>query len=193
MNLFHVFSLHSGPQKLHSSWLGGILGKEVCSECHSPADRSDALNIQVDGKLEDVPLNIALPVAIGIIRLDLLSALGEEDFRDNFFLGKVTDSDGTEIGDFFTFLGKSRQVIRGGPASTYRRCGTCQQILYHPIGKRYLISSFLEGPPLYESQFNQIIATEIIVSRIRNESWDEVKIETLPIVDQARDNLQNVL
>lgn len=187
MKLFHIHTLYDGPQNVHPQWLTGVLGKEICPECYSPMQGTGVLDIPIEGRLEDVPLNVAIPIALGLIRLDLLSALGEDEFREYFFVGNVVDSDGKVIEDFFTFAGKSQLIIRGGQNSSHRKCGSCGRQLYHPIGKRYVMNSSLDGRPFYESQLNQIIASEDAASRVMGEAWDFLKITPLSVLDKAQD------
>lgn len=178
--LFHIHTLHDGPQEIHKRWLAGVLGTQICSECYSPIRRTSALSIQIDGKLEDVPLNVTIPIALGVIRLDLLSALDEGEFRECFYVGDVVDAKGKVIEDFFTFLGKTQLIIRGGPRSTHRECGSCGRQLYHPIGKRHVANSSLDGRSFYESQLNQIIASEDSANRVMGPSWSNV-LEVAPL------------
>jgi len=192
MKHFHIHTLHDGPQNVGQDWLTKALGTEVCSGCYSPLVSSSSLDIQIDDNLEDVPLNIAMPVAIGIIRLDLLSAFDEDEFRRYFFVGSVRDSSGQVIEDFFTFRGKSQIIIRGGVGSSHRVCESCGRHLYHPIGKRYVLESSLDGRPFYESQLNQIISSEIAANRLLGDSWERLKIAPLSALAKAKDGMELV-
>ncbi len=192
MNYFHIHTLHDGPQNVSQGWLERALGTEVCSKCYSTLDTASGLDIQIAGNVEDVPLNIAMPVAVGMIRLDLLSAMDEEEFRKNFILGSVLDSSGDVIDDFFTFRGNAQIIIRGGADSSHRICDSCGRQLYHPIGKRYILESSLDGRPLYESQLNQIVANEVAANRLLGDPWDRLRIARLAVAAKPKDKLELV-
>jgi len=185
--LYHVCTLHDALQKVSPKWLSNQTGNTVCSSCFSPLPHVESLDVMIREPVEDVPLNRLDPIRCGIIRLDLMSAFGEEAFHECFFVGQILDEEGGSIDDFFTFRGRSDLLIRGNRTSTHRVCDACGTLFYHPMGSCYVLESQLLSHPMCESQFKQIIANESVATAIRNEAWESLAIEGIAMRGLALD------
>ena len=178
MSYFHVQTTHPCPLVVSAGWLSANR-ERVCSSCFSVVG-DGALDIGIE-RVEDAPLNLCVQAAVGVIRLDLLSGLGEQRFRKELRVGRVFDASGREISDFFTFRAAEPVRIWGGPGSTDRRCPECSSDLFYPMGEWSLRPEEVGGRHFYERIFSQLIVADQALAELDDDERRELSVMRLPV------------
>ena len=117
----------------------------LCRGCLTPK----ACYTGIDVQLQQVPplesdLNFVNGCGLGVARTDLLAKIGADVVKRDLYLGSVYGPGGDLIGDWSTFHGRHRLVIRGSRHVSFRKCEDCGRVVYFGMGKRYLFPM----PPL---------------------------------------------
>ena len=191
MNYYHLHSLSPNPADPLASWYEKAKRTWLCLGCCSPRPGIRKIDIYVDSKPDNVPLNFVAGVGVGYAKKEFLDVIGKKEVNDYLYLGKVFDSSGNDIKEFSSFQGKEMMFIRGNKKSTFRVCDECGRLLYFSMGSPYLIAGQVTKLPLYESQLNQLIVNEELYKRVVSRKWAKLGIEKLQILDNPRDGMED--
>lgn len=188
MAFYHVYSLTDSPCVPDPKWRTSQAGIYLCESCGTPL-QPVPLDVVLLEAPDDIPLNVVIGVGVGIVRKDVFQQLPEAIVGRHLLIGEVFDNGGGRYSDFLSFRGVERLLIRGGPGSAFRECDVCGTQLYHPVGKRYLLRSWGQERPLYQSQLDQLIVVDDLADVVRSLSLKKTRIEELPVKPRARDDL----
>ena len=110
----------------------------ACPECRNLRENASPVNVPIVRVEIRSALHWPGYSDIGLIRKDLIEAIGREILSQYLFLGRVVDEDGKAYSDFETYVGRYHNSIRGSRNPTLRRCQTCGRRIYSAVGRRYL-------------------------------------------------------
>jgi hypothetical protein len=174
----HVQSKHPSPVKIDGGWLKKNRGTLVCDSCNSLIGEGP-VDLAVT-RIEDSPINISVPVAVGVIRLDLLSALGEEAARE-LHIGRLVEPSGKSLEDFFTFRGRNPVRIWGDNRSEEKSCSSCGADHYYPTGRWCIRPDELSGRMVCESIFSQLVVCDELLAELCEDELRDISIMPLSI------------
>jgi hypothetical protein len=171
-------------------WLRGDGRKFLCPKCRFRLPGTGAIEVVLGRAPPNIPVCcFALPL-IGVIRRDFLEALGPTA-QQELEVCPLVGPDGSAMADFFTFSGKWKLLVRGGPESINNpRCGKCGQAMYTPIKSRYLTSASVKTQrDIYEFFACRLVISEEVRERIGPVWNKDIVIHKLPVIDEPRDGL----
>lgn len=134
---------------------------------------------------ELVGLSFIEGVLFQVASLEFLSAM-TNDITRYLMLGKVSCASGLELDDYATLWQSGLIRLRGGPSSYCWRCDNCQQVIYNPMGNRYVLRSELTSSPIQLTEGGLVVHQEVR-DRLVKRKWPRVKITKLPVLDHPRD------
>ncbi len=178
---YELTSLSKTPGYPVKDWYEEAKRTWLCSGCSNPKPSIDALDAYLAYPPDDVPLNIISGVGIGYAQLRFVQHIKMNMLTDQFSFGKVFDPEGSEIPEYITFRSRNLLFIRGDSRSSFRQCGVCNRQLYHPIGKRHILSNDLIGSSIYESQIHQMVVDEQVFELVSRVKWRKMGSWKLPV------------
>jgi hypothetical protein len=187
MTYYHLASATMSPSSPTAEAYAQARRSWLCEGCALPRPGTGAIDVHLDADPEDVPLSFVSGIGVGIVRRDLLEALGHEAVAGGLWLGEVFGPDGVRAPKYASFRGKRMVIIRGKAGSSHRLCGSCGRHLYFPLGKRHLVGPVAAPFDIAESQFNQLVVSERVHAGVSGKRWRKLTIDRLPVVDGASD------
>ena len=187
---FDLYGDGLDPMHGDPNWFAKIKGDWLCPICRKPQIEGP-IDVYLGEKPPPAVLNIVFGLGgTGIARADFLLAFGERVAEQYLHLGRVFGPIDSETPNFVSFRGRTTALIRGDEESTYRgRCEACNELLYFPMGERYLLTRPQGFADMMVSQFGCLIVSESLLRTIRADEWDELAIDELPIFEEPRDGL----
>jgi hypothetical protein len=191
-DIYHLWSRSKAPAHGSEEWLQDVapaLGR--CAGCGQfRADR--AIDVSLLEPLDGSALNFCWSTGLGIIRRDLLDALGGELVFKNLRLGHVTDPRGQRLAQFRSFRAVRCVTIRGGRDSTLRRCEVCNHILYAPVRAHHLVGDTASFRGLLGTNLGTLITDESVVAAIdrpkyKNLGLSKIRVSATPLDGRLAD------
>lgn len=127
---------------------------------------------------------------VGMIRRDLLDAIGEELFQSEFIVGAVTVNG--EVNDVFrSYIGRTPPTtVRGDATSWTQFCSECERQWYLGLGDKYILSQDVaDGRKLYSTSDCGIIVREDVASVASAARIKKLSMYELPVIDHPNDGL----
>jgi hypothetical protein len=94
---------------------------------------------------------------------------------------------GEPVPDWSAYADPYPVRLRGGKKSYCTRCPECRQIVYTPMGTRYVLRQDLPDSPTFGTHYGGIIVGAAVASRLMDRKWPRVSIKPLPIKDKPAD------
>jgi len=177
------------------AWLRKFRSQNICQECNKTFNwvYNNSIDINLDEHPGTAALNRACPPAVGIARCDFFELFA--DVTAGYLeTGRVFMRD-IQLKDYCTFTSASRLLIHGQEDVYSRVCPGCGRHCYWPgtLDKWYIPKSSITGQVIYESIIvNGLIITEDLRARIKPGRWKGVLITKLPVIDEARDGIEEI-
>lgn len=189
--LYVLSTLAEGAGKLTAA-CRALLDNHTCPRCRAwtPDLPLRPVDIELEWRPDDVPLNFVAALMLGVVRQDLLSALGKHT-DGNLLVGKVKVKGSGVLHEFATFRGCHPLRIRGDHRSTRDACDECgrfKSFAYHD--QEYVLTRDLDGRTVYQANGSRLV----IVERLRPlfepvSRWEKLTIEPLREVACPEDGL----
>jgi hypothetical protein len=137
----------------------------------------------------DPPLNFIHGCSLPIAHQQLITQLGEDFVRENFFLGRLYGPNDEIIDHWTTFKGKRALIIRGSDDVSHRVCTVCGRHVYFATGMQYLYPAPQLGVEVFESHLFGLVLTAPVFERLDLSIWRHLSVEELPVLKKPRDSL----
>jgi hypothetical protein len=173
-------------EEAHHTWL--------CTGCMSPVATCSGIDAHIqDRRPADPPLNFISGFGLGVVKQELLEAIGHEAVDRCLLLGRLFGPTGELIRDWVTFRARHQVIVRGSKNVVHRRCEKCGRVIYFAMGQRYLFPSLREDVDLVESDLNGLVIRERIFSRLEPDRWPKLQVEMLPVLSAPVDSLGDLV
>lgn len=188
----HLVTLSKNPCEPEVEWYENALKSWICPDCRTVRADSPLLDVVLNARPDNASVNFVSAAGLGVISRAFMEQVGESTFREYFELGTLIGPNGKVVDDHFSFRGKQLVFIRGDTKSSYRRCADCGRFLYHPSGKRYVLSHDVTDDHWYESQFHQLLIPEVKNQAIKAALSKTAQYE-IPVQSRPDDDLELLL
>lgn len=190
MNYYKLGSSAMDGNSLESTFNVRLRDKLFCHSCNKLLTNTSCIDVVLAENPYNYPLDVAS--GIGIIRKDLVEAIGYEVFINNMMIGKVFYPAGTCHEKFFTFRGRKIINIFSDKFDKVKKCSVCGRLSVFPLGKYYMLRTDFEGTQLFECYFHGLVISENILNKINNFKWRKISIMKLEITDQPPEGCEEI-
>ena len=184
---YHLYSRSIDPIDPCNDWYEESRRTWLCTGCLNPKATITQIDVFLAENPHMLPIGFVAGVRVGLMSLGLLREMGEEVVRSCLHIGRVFLASGRASETHVSFRGNPTWVIRGNQQSSHRFCELCGQLVYHPMGERYLVRSGSTDALVAESQFHQLIVSENLFSKVRLKKQSRLAIDHLEVLEEARD------
>lgn len=164
--------------------------RSIKCKCGNRKLNAPLIAVDLERRPIAAPNNSVGMSTVGIIRRDLLDAIGEELFESEFIVGNVTFAG--EVNPVFrSFIARtSPTTVRGDATSWTKICVECERQWYLGLGDKYLLSQDIaDRRKLYSTHDCGIIVREDIASGITAARIKKLSMFELPVLDDPQDGL----
>ena len=186
---YQIRSAMRDPWKMTTEGEREALRTWLCKGCRTPKPDAGPIDVTVQFGPGNEPLKLIPQGNLGLVRRDLMSALGEDVLREHLHLGKVYGEDGRQLTKWATFHARRRLIVRGSGNARYRRCEECGQVRYYAEGKKYLYPP----PPcvtLFGGGGSRLVLTKDLFVQSRINRWrGKLEVCKLVLPDAPLDGL----
>ncbi len=161
----------------------------LCTACIRPKPEVTSVDVRIQESAPEGPLNFVGDCGLPLVRMSVLSALGEERIKRDLYLGCVFGPDGSRLDDWATFRGKRRVIIRGSKHVSYRVCPDCGRDVYFAMGTRYLYPLPSRDVEIFESHLFGLVLSESVAATMGMAQLGKVTRERLKVLCQPHDDL----
>lgn len=132
-------------------------------------------------------LNFLNGSALGVIRSDFLATLGKDLVTSSLFVGRLLSQVGDPIDGYHTFHGEPALIVRGSRQASFRICNQCGRPTYFAMGPSYLCPTPPRDCQIFDAYFGSLVITDEVHARLAGNRWKNVRIETLPVLEEPKD------
>lgn len=161
----------------------------LCTGCIRPKPEVTSLDVRIQDIAPEGPLNFVNGCGLPLVHMSVLSALGEERIKRDLYLGRVFGPDASRLGDWATFRGKRRVIIRGSEHVSHRVCSDCGRDVYFAMGTRYLYPLPPRDAEIFESHLFGLVLSESVAATTGMAQLGKVTRERLKVLCQPHDGL----
>lgn len=161
----------------------------LCTGCIRPKPEVTSVDARIEESAPEGPLNFVSGCGLPLVRMSVLSALGEERIKRDLYLGCVFGPDGSRLDDWATFRGKRRVIIRGSKHVSHRVCPDCGRDVYFAMGTRYLYPLPPIDVEIFESDLCGFVLPESVAAVTGMAQLAKVTRERLKVLCQPHDGL----
>jgi hypothetical protein len=171
------------------NWADEFRAENCCQSCGFLFKGDTSANVSLKYFHGTCPTNTIGVAQIGIIRDDLLIAIGRKLFEKYFLVGSVHDEMRNATAACCSFIGKQIIQIGGDRSSSFRFCTTCNRPAYLALGTKYVLArDVAENSPLYHGNPTVVMFRQDVMARVADVSSEFQFIE-LPIREEPLDGL----
>lgn len=177
------------PASPDPQWFAQAQGSLLCKGCCSPRATTHAVDVVLQRLPDDSALNFVQGVCVAIATVPFLRALLPEGPEKYLYLGKVFDSEKSEVPAVLSVMGHKTVLIRGGEKSSFRVCQDCGRVWYSPVGKRYVLKRDVGETEVLDAWFGSLVVSEVVAQRLTEGKWKNLVVQKLEVRDEPVDGL----
>ncbi len=128
-----------------------------------------------------------------IVHRLVIDALAPSAVEASLFLGKVYDTKGLVVPDWFTVRSKYIALVRDTEIVTYRYCEECGSLLYSAVGRKWGLCPAPSESLVYQTSACELICHERLVSPALFSYRRKLSIWRIGVVSRPLDGLPEQL
>jgi len=163
---------------------------DFCLECSLPTAESLAIDVHVEERNAYKDLMSGVSGKGLIVAKDEFIELFPDEIGAQIFIGKLFNPDGKNIAGISTINCHKRLVVRGTKNVSYRRCPSCNRLIYFASGRRYLCPSPEDPSGIYVTDLAGLVVNSDLFGSISSGLVaEDINIEELNVLVEPLDGL----